>query len=257
MALAIAAIPSALRPAGAAGEPAAACDRETFGTGTVRSIRDGRTLTLADGREVRLAGLESPPGPAPNAQAREALDALARGREVILKKSGGTADRYGRTVAYLVVKTPDGERAAQDSLLSAGHAMLGSRTGSPGCASGLRAVERAARQAARGVWSDPNFAVLAAGNPDVISTRAGQFRLIQGKILSVRDSGSTIYMNFGRRWSRDFSVTMLKRNRRLFAAAGVDPKQLEGREVLVRGIIERRSGPTIEAAWPEQIEILK
>jgi hypothetical protein len=31
-------------------------------------------------------------------------------------------------------------------------------------------------------------------------------------VLSVRESGATIYVNFGRRWTEDFTVTILKRN---------------------------------------------
>lgn len=63
-------------------------------------------------------------------------------------------------------------------------------------------------------------------------------------------------MNFGRRWSRDFTVTILKRNRQMFSAAGIVPKALEGHRIRVRGIIERRGGPIVEAAHPEQIELI-
>ena len=72
----------------------------------------------------------------------------------------------------------------------------------------------------------------------------------------MRESGGTIYVNFGRRYTRDFSVIIASRLRRSFAAAGIEPKSLEGRRIRVRGFIERRSGPVIEAAAPEQIEIV-
>jgi hypothetical protein len=75
--------------------------------------------------------------------------------------------------------------------------------------------------------------------------------------LSVRESGATIYVNFGRRWTRDFTVTILKRQQRTFAAGGVEPKQLEGRRIRVRGWIERRGGPIIMADAPEQIEFVE
>ncbi len=166
-------------------------------------------------------------------------------------------DRHGRTVAYLAVKTPNGERAAQDALLSAGHAMVAARVGEVRCARHLQAIERGARDARRGLWALPQFRPLPAGEPEQIVKDSGEFRLVARKVLSVRESGAVIYMNYGRRWTRDFSVTILERNQRLFTAAGIEPKQLEGREVLVRGIVERRSGPAMEAVWPEQIEILK
>ena len=63
-------------------------------------------------------------------------------------------------------------------------------------------------------------------------------------------------MNFGRRWSEDFTVTIAKRNERAFSAAGLEPKSLAGRRVRIRGWIEERGGPWVEAARPEQIEVL-
>jgi len=56
-------------------------------------------------------------------------------------------------------------------------------------------------------------------------------------------------------WSRNLTVTILRRNRPAFEAAGLEPKKLEGARVRVRGWVEERSGPRIDAARPEQIEI--
>jgi hypothetical protein len=64
-------------------------------------------------------------------------------------------------------------------------------------------------------------------------------------------------LNFGRRWTRDFTVTVLKRHQREFAAAGVDPKRLEGQPIRVRGWVEQHGGPVIDAAAPEQIEVVE
>jgi hypothetical protein len=64
-------------------------------------------------------------------------------------------------------------------------------------------------------------------------------------------------MNFGRRGSQALTVTILKRHERIFTAAGVAPNRLENRHVRVRGWIEDRNGPRIEASGPEQIEILE
>lgn len=75
--------------------------------------------------------------------------------------------------------------------------------------------------------------------------------------MSVRESGATIYVNFGRRWRRDFTVTILKRQQRAFAATGVELKQHEGRRIRVRGWIEQRCGPIIAAEAPEQIEFVE
>ena len=46
-------------------------------------------------------------------------------------------------------------------------------------------------------------------------------------MLSVRESGGTIYVNFGRRWTEDFTVTVAKRNERTFADAGPAVKEAD------------------------------
>ena len=130
------------------------------------------------------------------------------------------------------------------------------RIGDKTCADALLAAENAARTAKRGLWANPNFAPLSSENLPGLEAARGHFALVEGKVLSVRESGATIYVNFGRRWTRDFTVTVLKRQRRAFAAAGIDLKQLEGRRIRVRGFIEQRGGPIIAASAPEQIELI-
>jgi hypothetical protein len=138
---------------------------------------------------------------------------------------------------------------------------VGDRVGSRACAADLLKRENTARTAKLGLWSDPYYEVLDAETPTDVLAHRGRFALVEGRVLSVRESGATIYVNFGRRWSEDFTVTVLRRNERNFAAAGLDLKSLEGRRVRVQGWIEERGagggtggGPWIEAAHPEQIE---
>jgi len=64
--------------------------------------------------------------------------------------------------------------------------------------------------------------VLNAETAADVLARRGRFALVEGRVVSVRESGATIYVNFGRRWSEDFTVTVLKRNERNFTAAGLD-----------------------------------
>src|SRR6476646_6284636 len=74
----------------AAQEP---CKFTETGTGTVASIRDGRTLLLADGRELRLAAIEV------TDNSRSTLQTLVAGRDLRLLRLGPEQDRYGRLVA--------------------------------------------------------------------------------------------------------------------------------------------------------------
>ena len=97
-----------------------------------------------------------------------------------------------------------------------------------------------------------NYAAKEADNPTAVLAALGRFTIVEGKVVSVRESGGTIYVNFGRRWSEDFTVTISKRNERSFAESGLVPKSLAGRRVRVRGVIEERGGPWIEAVAPGQ-----
>ena len=138
--------------------------------------------------------------------------------------------------------TDDAHESLQQVMLAQGEARVSARVGDRPCAELLLKAERAARAAARGLWADPNFAPLPSHDVTRITAVRGQFALVEGKVLSVRESGATIYFNFGRRWTQDFAVTILKRHRRDFAAANIDPKELEGCN-RVRGWVEQRRGP--------------
>ena len=249
----IAALAAVMPAAALAQTRPAACDLPAIATAPVARVSDGRTLVLTDGREVRLAGLElAPPDSAESITALEALRMLVSGQALILKAAAAKSeDRYGRLMAF--VSKEDGI-SVQTEMLRHGHARVAAR-GITFCHAELFSAEREARENARGLWANARFAARIAERPEDILAEKGQFTRVEGKILSVRESGATIYMNFGRRCSRDFTVTILRRNQRVFSAAGITPKSLEGPRIRVRGVVEQRGGPVIEASRPEQIEL--
>ena len=230
------------------------CKLENAGTGTVRVVLDGRTFVLADGREVRLAAIEVPGSERPAQASKTALQTMLGGREVALKRLGADTDRHGRLPIYAFIAGD--EPSAQHAQLAAGHARVAARVGDAACAAGLLSTERAARTAGLGLWSEASYAPRQAEDPAALLAERGRFTLIEGKVISVRESGGTIYVNFGRRWSEDFTATVLKRNERTFTSTGLDLKKLAGRAVRVRGFVEERGGPWIEVNRPEQIEVL-
>jgi endonuclease YncB( thermonuclease family) len=245
--------------------PAIPCGGEEIARGAVSRVIDGRTFVLNDGREVRLAAIEVPPllpqqdrDNAPGGDgAKAALDALVGGDAIVLRKAEFPSDRYGRLFAYAYAVRDGEEIFAQGEMISSGFARVGDRAGSRACAADLLGRERAARSGKLGLWSNSYYDVLNAETASDVLAQQGQFALVEGRVVSVRESGASIYVNFGRRWSEGFAVTVLKRNERNFAAAGLDLKGLAGRRVRVRGWIEQRGAgrsPWIEAAHPEQIE---
>jgi endonuclease YncB( thermonuclease family) len=237
------------------------CGGDVIARSVAKRAIDGRTFTLDDGSEVRLAAIEVPPfetGVASGAAAKAALDALIGGDDIVLRRADIATDRYGRLVAYAYAVRDGEELFAQGELIASGFARVGDHVGNRLCALELLKSENAARAAKLGLWADSHYDVLDAETAADVLARRGRFALVEGKVVSVRESGATIYVNFGRRWSEDFTVTVLKRNERNFTAAGLDLKGLAGRRIRVRGFIEARGGagrsPWIEADYPEQIE---
>jgi endonuclease YncB( thermonuclease family) len=234
-----------------------ACRFELLGTGKVLKVVDERSVVLDDGREVRISGIEIPSTSAPGelgvAAAKTALEAILLGEIVELHGIQDVTDRYGRTVAFLMRQ--NGPIDVAGELLARGHARVAAHIGDTACAAELLSRERVARTSKLGLWSEPYYDVIEARNAPHLLAARGRFSLVQGKVLSVRESGGTIYLNFGRRWSEALTVTISKRHERIFSGAGLPLNRLESRTVRVRGWVEERNGPRIEVIRPEQIEV--
>ena len=138
--------PGWLPPAGAAASP---------GSGIVASVYDGDTLTLRDGRRIRLVQIDTPElgtGECYSRAARTALLNLAPpGGRVVLESDIALdrADRYGRLLRYI---RRDGSNVNLE-LVRRGAATPYFYGGDRGrFASRLMAAARAARAAKRGLW---------------------------------------------------------------------------------------------------------
>jgi endonuclease YncB( thermonuclease family) len=237
---------AAASPADAAG-----CSFESQGEGRVAEILDARSFRLADGREVRLAGIE--PVATEKANRTSALSAIIAGREVTLSGEDDAPDRYGRQPAFVFL---DGsETPVQGLLLAQGEALVSATVTNKDCALILTTAEAAAREAKQGTWANP-AAIKNAESPGDILAGIGRFAVVEGKVLSVRQAGATTYLNFGRNWTRDFAVTISRRMVPVVEAAGILLKSLENRRIRVRGWVEARGGPRIEVFRVGQIELL-
>lgn len=229
----------------------AACESTLQGEGRVSAVLDARTFRLDDGREVRLAGIELAQDS--TARGSESLNAFIGGREVTLHGPDDRPDRYGRQPAIVFAK--GSATAVQSDLLASGEALASASVNDTACATALLAAEAAARRAKRGIWAG-SHALKNAERPDDILAEKGRFGVVEGTVSSARLAGATFYVNFGRRWTRDFAVTISRRMMPSFEAAGIDLKSLKDKRVRVRGWIGQRGGPRIEATYPGQIEIV-
>ena len=232
---------------------AAPCAFEQQGEGRVGAVIDARSFRLADGREVRLAGIAQTSAEKADPLQVQALAAMLVGRDVRLSGEDDTPDRYGRELAF-VWRLPDGI-LVQRELLAQGAALASADVADKDCAAALMAAEATAREAKRGIWADPT-AIKNTESPGDISAGIGRFMLVEGKVLSVRQAGATTYLNFGRNWTRGFAATISKRVLPAFENAGIVLKSLENRKVRVRGWVEGNAGPRIDVLRVGQIELL-
>ena len=131
----------------------------------VAQVTDGDTLLLADGRPVRLLGLDAPEtvhpglrGPQPfGAEAAARLTALAAGREVFLEIDHTDRDSYGRLLRHVWL---DGELLAA-RLLEEGLAWPLSIPPDQARPEQLAGAAARAQAARRGLWGQGRPSPLA------------------------------------------------------------------------------------------------
>lgn len=245
-------------PPDAAARSLPAQNPEAVDTARVTAIVDGDTVTLETGADVRLTGIQAPKLPLGRkgfrpwplaAEAKAALAALSRGRQVRLDYTGRRHDRWGRLLAHVYV----GEAWMQREMLLRGLARVYTFTDNRTHAAALYAAERTARRAGRGIWALNWYRIVAAADTD---RHIGTFQLVEGTVMSAAIVRGRGYLNFGADWRTDFTVSIAPKHLKLFRAARIDILTLRDRRLRVRGWLVRRNGAMITVTHPEQIEFL-
>lgn len=244
--------------------PSAGEGRRTvaFSRGRVARVDERLELILADGRRLKIAGLD-PPRATPNSpeldiEAANKLHAWLAGREATFRPLLAAPDRWGRLPAEIFAPVGDAPDAPAISVAGAAlEAGLGrfDPTGAPRrCRAFLLAAEASARASTLGLWSDPYYAIMRAGDRAAFAERAGTIVIVEGRVERVERDEFRAALVLGERRGRDFSVSIPRRNLAAFAAAGAGPSTFEGKTVRVRGLLDLRFGPQIEIERPDEIE---
>ncbi len=141
----------------------------------------------------------------------------------------------------------------QGRLLADGMARVYTFADNRVAAATMLALEASARAAGRGIWRHPYYAVR---HPEAARGDIGTFQVVAGRVVDAAEVRGRIYLNYGADWREDFTATLDPETARLFRGEGVEPLDLEGRRLRVRGWIQSYNGPMIEITHPEQIEVL-
>lgn len=227
-------------------------------------------LVLRDGRTVLLAGVDpvraTPSRLGAAEDARAHLAAWLVGRPARLRPLDTGVDRWGRTRALVFASTGtrdlDKPVAPDPALLSVGLALVDAGLARGRADAAMHAcwpttivAEAGARAAGLGLWSDPYYAVRAAGNPSALTDLSGSFVLVQGQVTRVAKGRSRTLVDLGPRGA-DVSLRIAGNASFILGQVGLSEDRLLGRNVRVRGVLDDRFGYTIDVSDRDQIEVL-
>ncbi len=218
----------------------------------VKRVHDGDTVQLADGRHVRLIGLNTPElgrdGRAPEPLAEAARDALRRllagNPRIALRYDRDRRDRYGRTLAHLFL--PD-RRSVTAWLIRQGYApvvVVPPNVWHQAC---YQRNEAQARRQGRGIWALDYFRPLPA---DSLQGVTG-FRFISGRVARVAESRRSIWLNL------EGGAALRIARKDLVYFPDFDPSRYQGRRIVARGWIYRYRGrSTLQIRHPFSLRLL-
>jgi endonuclease YncB( thermonuclease family) len=223
---------------------------------SVVAVSDLRSLVLADGRVLHLAGIETfallADGEEESASAEaalaERLAAFVSDDSLSAALISETPDRYGRLSALVVSDSA----IAQETLAREGLAIAYASGDALPCFERILAAEAAAREARRGFWT---AARLPEAWPAALASRIGRFAIFEGVVASVGNRRARTYLNFGRHWLSDVTAIVEAAARESFGGEAA-LENLAGRRVRIRGYLEERDGPLVTLTSPMQMQIV-
>lgn len=225
----------------------------------VTTILDGDTFLTKDAGRVRIIGVDTPElgregkPDEPLAQvARNTLRALILGRTVTLVGDGRATDHYGRRLAH--VQLANGEDVGA-LLVKEGLAMAYVDDPPNSRARDYIALEEKARREGKGLWA-------GGGNKLIHQAEArnhqGCYCLVRGLVVNASMTQDWVFLNFGKDYTKDFTISISRLNWRQNFQPGPDPVELfAGKAVEVRGRIRDHDGPMIEVEHPLQMRVKK
>ena len=233
----------------------------------VVSVNERLELTLEDGIKLKIAGVD-PPRPTPgspdlDARMRDELGRWLIGQEIGFRQLEPGQDRWGRIVAFVYAPAPNTAGAASgkrlplgEALIDAGFARYEPSIASHPCRSALLAAEVGARAGKVGLWADPYYAIIAAGDRESFAEKVGSIVIAEGRVSGIGGRRPRIMLYFGPRKGLDLSVTLLPPSNKEFEAAYSKLAHLAGQMIRVRGLLDMRFGPQIEISDPDAVEAI-
>ena len=219
----------------------------------VEYVYDGDTILLADGRKVRLVGIDTPelghdgePDQPLAKEAKAKLGQLAKPyRELQLRYDKQRWDGYGRTLAHLFLMNGTN---IQREMLSNGLATVIAIPPNLWQLKCHLESEAKAQADRRGLWSLPRYQPVKA---EALTKEERGFRVITGRVQRVGKGRKTIWLHLARH------VVLQIPHSFTHYFTQYRPNQLKGRRVLARGWVTRsRNGLRMTIRHPSALRVL-
>lgn len=224
----------------------------------VLAVNSRLELLLADHKELKLIGIE-PPRPTPQEpdlddDIKNEMGDWLKGKEILYAKALLERDRWGRIPAFVFLPLDQKQLSVNEALLGAGLARFEPSEEAQPCHKVFLEAEAGAREASIGLWSDPFYAVMGAGEQPDFSEKAGTFVIIEGQVTRVESNPFRTSLYFGPGRGRNFYVTIMRKNLKIIE--GLNLSGLTGSHLRVRGLLDLHYGAHIEITHPDDLEIL-
>jgi micrococcal nuclease len=207
-----------------------------YGFYRVKTVYDGDTVVLEDGRKIRLLGINTPEvqhrhkiADAGGEEAKRWLINKLRNSKVRLVTDAEKKDKYGRTLAHLFTEKKEHINV---SLVAAGLAEVSIYPPNLFYADELVKARNLAEKARLGIWRRPEYATIPVNRLNA-DGQAGWTRLA-GKVINIRSSRKFIYLEF----SRQFEARIERKWLSLFP----DINGYRGKDIEVRGWLNKNRG---------------
>lgn len=216
----------------------------------MRHVIDGDSIVLADGRQVRLIGINAPeigfedrPDEPLARAARERLAQLIERQTITLAYDREPADRHGRVLAYAA--RADGTDV-QAQLVREGLAWCVAIPPNTARAADYCGLEREPRAARRGIWGHPHYAPMPA---DRLGPADTGFKRVRGTVTRIIRGRHAIYIDLGPR----LNLRVPKHAWREFPHGS---RPTLGQTLVARGwVTEYKNGLRMRIAHPAMLEI--
>ncbi len=183
---------------GMAGNVASTCPANHYDEAAIiKSVHDGDTVKLVDGRKIRLIGINTPElarsGKTEQAFASDARDQLkqliaASDNRVKLVYGKERLDRYQRTLAHLFLPN---DQNLQLALLQRGLATASAYPPNVAFTDCYQLAEQIARSKSLGIWSDDDY---ATKNSTELTADTQGYHIISGQVERVSESDKGIWL---------------------------------------------------------------